>query len=189
MLEQAYDVGMRQAGYGIESGSPTVLKLIDKSGQTIEKMELAILETQRVMGYADCSFMIGSPGETAETVQETVDFCQRVNLKPEVFFFTTAYPATAFWQLALDKGLIGKAVTGRKGPADEDMIEQYFLCLGEQGEDVRTNFSDLPDEEIVALSWDAVSRLGAQNTVRHPHTGEQQERARASARGASRADL
>lgn len=189
MLEQAYEVGMRQAGYGIESGSPKVLKLIDKSGQTIEKMELAIQETQRVMGYADCSFMIGSPGETAETVQETVDFCQRVNLKPEVFFFTTAYPATAFWQLALDRGLIAKAVTGIKGPADEDMIEQYFLRLGEQGENVRTNFSDLPDEEIVELSWDAVSRLGAQNTVRHPHTGEQQERTRASARGASRADL
>ena len=32
------------------------------------------------------------------------------------------------------------------------MIEQYFLRLGEQGEEVRTNFSDLPDEEIVDLS-------------------------------------
>lgn len=188
MLEQAYEVGMRQAGYGVESGSPTVLKEIDKSGQTIEKMELAIRETQRVMGYADCSFMIGSPGETAETVRETVDFCTRVNLKPEVFFFTTAYPATAFWQLALDRGLIAKAVTGVKGPADEDMIEQYFLRLGEQGESVRTNFSELPDEEIVDLSWWAVNALGAQNTVRHPHTGEVQERAE-GVRGATRADV
>jgi radical SAM superfamily enzyme YgiQ (UPF0313 family) len=188
MLEQAYDVGMRQAGYGIESGSPTVLKLIDKSGQTVEKMEIAIRETQRVLGYADCSFIIGSPGETADTVRETVEFCKRVNLKPEVFFFTTAYPATAFWQVALDRGLIAKAVTGRKGPADEDIIEQYLLQLGEQGESVRTNFSDLPDEEIVELSWQAVTELGAQNTVRHPHTGEQQQRARGIT-GATQADL
>jgi radical SAM superfamily enzyme YgiQ (UPF0313 family) len=188
MLEQAYDVGMRQAGYGIESGSPTILKLIDKSGQTVEKMELAIRETQRVMGYADCSFMVGSPGETADTVRETVDFCRRVGLKPEVFFFTTAYPGTAFWELALDRGLIRKAVTGEKGPADEDMIEQYFLCLGEQGESVRTNFSELADEEIIDLSWWAVSELGAQNTVRHPHTGESQDRTRA-VRGATRADV
>jgi anaerobic magnesium-protoporphyrin IX monomethyl ester cyclase len=188
MLEQAHDVGMRQAAYGIESGSPTVLKMIDKSGQTVEKMELAIAETQRVMGYADCSFMIGSPGETAETVRETVDFCRRVGLKPEVFFFTTAYPGTAFWQLALDRGLIRKAVTGEKGPADEDMIEQYFLRLGEQGESVRTNFSDLPDEQIIELSWWAVSELGAQNTVRHPHTGETQNRAR-PVRSATQADL
>lgn len=175
-LEQAYEVGMRQAGYGIESASAKILKAIDKSGQTPEKIEIAIKETQRVLGYADCSFMIASPGETRETVQETVDFCKKVGLKPEVFFFTTAYPATKFWDLALDMGLIRKAVTGEKGPADEDLIEKYFLKLGEQGEAVRTNFSDLPDEEIVELSWWAVTELGAQNTVRHPHTGEEQDR-------------
>jgi len=175
-LEQAYEVGMRQAGYGIESASPTILKAIDKSGQTPEKIEIAIRETQRVLGYADCSFMIASPGETRETVRETVEFCKKVGLNPEVFFFTTAYPATKFWDLALEMGLIRKAVTGEKGPADDDMIEQYFLKLGEQGEAVRTNFSDLPDEEIMELSWWAVTELGAQNTVRHPHTGEKQDR-------------
>ena len=163
MLEQGYEVGMRQAGYGVESASPTILKNIDKSGQTLEKMELAIKETQRVLGYADCSFMIASPGETRDTVRETVDFCKKVGLKPEVFFFTTAYPGTSFWDLALEKGLIRKAATGEKGPADEDVIEQYFLRLGEQGEEVRTNFSDLPDEEIIELSWWAVSELGGQN--------------------------
>ena len=188
MLEQAYEVGMRQVGYGVESASPAILKSIDKSGQTVEKMELAVLETQRVMGYADCSFMIASPGETRQTVQETVDFCRRVNLRPEVFFFTTAYPATTFWQLALDRGLIRKAVTGDAGPADGDIIEAYFCRLGEQSEAVRTNFSDLPDEEIIELSWWAVSELGAQNTVRHPHTGEEQPRV-AAVRGATRADV
>jgi radical SAM superfamily enzyme YgiQ (UPF0313 family) len=188
MLEQGFEVGMRQAGYGVESASPTILKNIDKSGQTIEKMEIAIAETQRVLGYADCSFMIASPGETGDTVRETVAFCKKVGLKPEVFFFTTAYPGTSFWDLAQEKGLIRKAVTGEKGPADEDMIERYFLRLGEQGEEVRTNFSDLPDQEIVDLSWWAVNELGAQNTVRHPHTGEEQERKQA-VRGATRADV
>jgi len=188
ILEQGYDVGMRQAGYGVESASPRVLKAIDKSGQTVEKMEIAINETQRVLGYADCSFMIGSPGETPDTVRETVEFCRKVGLKPEVFFFTTAYPATSFWKLALDRGLIRKAVTGTPGPADDDVIEEYFVRLGEQGEEMRTNFSDLPDEEVLELSWWAVTELGAQNTVRHPHTGEAQAR-KAGARGATRADL
>lgn len=188
MLEQGFEVGMRQAGYGVESASPTILKNIDKSGQTIEKMEIAIAETQRVLGYADCSFMIASPGETGDTVRETVNFCKKVGLRPEVFFFTTAYPGTSFWDLAQEKGLIRKAVTGEKGLADEDMIERYFLRLGEQGEEVRTNFSDLSDQEIVDLSWWAVSELGAQNTVRHPHTGEEQERKQA-VRGATRADV
>lgn len=188
MLELAQAVGMRQAGYGVESASPTILKAIDKSGQTLEKMEIAVNETRRVLGYADCSFMVGSPGETRETVQETVDFCRKVGLKPEVFFFTTAYPATSFWQLALDKGLIRKAVTGQTGPADDDMIEQYFIKLGEQGEEVRTNFSDLPDEEIIDLSWWAIDELGAQNVMRHPHTGDVEPRSK-GVQGATRADL
>lgn len=194
ILEKGYEAGMRQAGYGVETGSQAVLRAIDKSGQTPDKIKMAILETQRVFGYADCSFMIGSPGETRETVRETVDLCREIGLKPEVFFFTTAYPATSFWQLALDKGLIRKAVTGQKGPADEDIVEQYFLKLGEQGDQVRTNFSDLPDEEVIELSWWAVNELGAQNTkrhpgkVRHPHTGELQD-APGGVRGASHADL
>ena len=85
-------------------------------------------------------------------------------------------------------GLICKAVTGEKGPADDDIIEEYFLRLGEQGDDVRTNFSDLSDEEIIELSWWAISELGAQNTVRHPHSGEMQDRTQA-VRGATKADL
>jgi radical SAM superfamily enzyme YgiQ (UPF0313 family) len=198
MLELGYEVGWRQAGYGVESASPTILRNIDKSGQTVEKIALAISETQRVLGYADCSFMIGSPGESRETVRETVEVCRQLGLKPEVFFFTTAYPATKFWQLALDKGLIRKAVTGEKGPADEDIVEQYFLKLGEQGESVRTNFSDLPDEEVVELSWWAVNELGAQNTHRHPHlrqhphSGDVEEVAAAkkpAVRSATHADL
>ena len=41
-LEQAHDVGMRQVGYGIESASPTILANIDKSGQTPERIEIAV---------------------------------------------------------------------------------------------------------------------------------------------------
>src|SRR4029079_17311197 len=73
MLEQAWEVGMRQAGYGVESASPTILKNIDKSGQTLEKMEIAILETQRALGSPECSFMIGSPAASEATAQETLD--------------------------------------------------------------------------------------------------------------------
>lgn len=187
-LEQAYEVGMRQVGYGIESASQTILTSIDKSGQTPERIEIAVKETQRIFGYADCSFMIGSPGETKETVHETVEFCKKVGLNPEVFFFTTAYPATKFWDLALEKGLITKAVTGKIGPADDGIIEEYFIRLGEQGDAIRTNFSDLPDQDIVDLSWSAIEELGAQNTVRHPHTGDIQPH-NPVVRGASKADL
>jgi len=46
----------------------------------------------------------------------------------------------------------------------------------------------MPDAQVAELSWWAVNELGAQNTVRHPHTGELQERA-TGVRGATKADL
>lgn len=173
-IHRAHEVGLRHIGFGVESASPTILKAIDKSGQTIEKMEIAIREVQNVLGYADCSFMVGSPGETKRTVEETVEFCKRVDLRPEVFFFTTAYPGTKFWDLAMTKGLIKKAVTGELGPADQDMVERYLLMLGEQGSHVRTNFSETDDKEIVELTTWAVNELNPMETKfkREPHSGD-----------------
>jgi len=48
--------------------------------------------------------------------------------------------------------------------------------------------AECSDEEIVDLSWWAITELGAQNTVRHPHTGEV-DTLRRAATGATRADV
>jgi hypothetical protein len=82
--------------------------------------------------------------------------------------------------------LIRKAVTGEIGPADDDMIEQYFLRLGEQGEQVRTNFSEtLSDEEVEALARWAVSEVNPiGNRIREPHSGDSK-----AIVGATHADL
>ena len=175
-VERAKEVGLRHIGFGVESASPTVLKMIDKSGQTIEKMEIAITEVQNILGYADCSFMIGSPGETVDSVRETVEFCKSVDLRPEVFFYTTAYPGTEFWGLAEEKGLISKAVTGKIGPSDDQIVEKYMLMLGEQGSHVRTNFSELPDEEVLQLAKWATGELNPTETKfkTEPHSGDRQ---------------
>ena len=185
MIEAAYEVGMRQVGVGIESASPTILKNIDKSGQTPEKIMIASRETKKIMGYMDPSFMVGSPGETEETIKETVEFCQKYEINVETIFYTTAFPGTPFWGLALKKGLIGKAVTGERCEATDDIIEQYFKKLGENSEEVRTNFSDeLSDEKLIKLTVWATEVLGSKNR-RHPHTGERQIKAV----GAAKADL
>jgi len=185
MIERAHEVGMRQVGVGIESASPTILKNIDKSGQTPEKIRVASEETKRIMGYLDPSFMVGSPGETEETIKETVAFCQKHNIDVETIFYTTAFPGTPFWNLALEKKLIGKAVTGEKCDADDAIIEQYFKKLGENSEEVRTNFSDeLTDERLIELGVWATETLGSKNR-RHPHTGERQMKPA----GAAKADI
>jgi len=173
VFEAGYKVGMRQACLGIESCSDDVLRSIDKSGQTIDDIRLALKESKKVFGYSDPSFMLGSPGETKETVKETIDFCIENDVDVETIFYTTAFPGTKLWSMAVDRGLISKFVVGDSTvKLNDDIIEEYILSLGENSEMVRTNFSDsLTDEELVVLGNYATNVLGSKNK-RHPHVGD-----------------
>lgn len=147
------DSGCVLIGYGIESGSQKMLDIM-KKGVTVQQAKDAIQLTKKYLGWADCSFMVGNLGENMETIQETIEFCREVDLSPEVIFFTTPYPGTELYELALRQGKIG----------DE---EEYILNLGEQGEKIRVNFSELTDKEL----WDAqeymIKELNAWNKLKH----------------------
>lgn len=145
--------GCTLIGYGMESGSQKMLGLIKKRF-TVEQAKNAVKWTKKYLGWADCSFMIGYPGETEETIQQTINFCKELDLVPEVIFFITPYPGTELYKIALAKGKI----------KDE---EQYILNLGEQGEKVRVNFTDFSDEELTKIKEDMVKELNAWNRITH----------------------
>lgn len=178
MIERAYEVGMRQVCMGIESASDKVLKAIDKSGQTQEKIKLALKEVKRIYGYTDPSLMIGNPSETEETIRETIDVMKEINADTETVFYTTAFPGTPFWDLALEKGLIHKCVKGYVGVATDNIIEEYFMMLGENSEKIRTNFStEISDQKLEELGAWMTQELKSLNKrhpglIQEPHTGD-----------------
>lgn len=147
------EAGCTTLGYGIESGSQKMLDIM-KKGVRVEQAERAIRLTQKHLGWPDCTFIIGMPGETRETIKETIDFCKRLNLNPEAIFFATPYPATELYSIALKEKLI----------VDE---EEYLLGLGEQGEKVRVNFTEFSDEELESIKEQMVEELSAWNKVKH----------------------
>lgn len=147
------DSGCILIGYGIESASQKMLDLIKKR-VTVEQAKVAIRLTRKYLGWADCSFMIGYPGENRQTIQETIDFCKELDLVPEVIFFLTPYPGTELYRMALAQGKI----------RDE---EEYVLGLGEQGEGIRVNFTDFSDRELAGIQLDMINELKAWNRVRH----------------------
>jgi hypothetical protein len=59
-------------------------------------------------------FLIGGPGETSRTLQETLDFIERYLVRPKgpplnmanIFLGVRIYPRTKLWQIALEEGLI-----------------------------------------------------------------------------------
>ena len=116
LLTRLRDAGCTMVGYGIESGSQKILDAM-KKGVTVEQARNAVRLTQRIFGDADCSFMIGYPGETDETIRETEEFCRDLGLAPEVIFFATAYPGTPLYEYAKDQGLITDEVLLQKRQA------------------------------------------------------------------------
>lgn len=96
VLEASYRAGCRWIGYGIESGSQTILNAMNKR-MTVNVQKQAILATKQAGIYPNTSFIYGYPGENKKTVEETIDFCKEVDIKPN-FFYATPYPGSKLYK-------------------------------------------------------------------------------------------
>ena len=95
-LGKMYAAGCRRIHYGIESGNQEVLDRIGKSIK-LERVRQAVHWTQKagieVKGY----FMLGLPGDTEETMQQTIDLAIELDLDQAMFSLTTPFPGTRLW--------------------------------------------------------------------------------------------
>lgn len=153
LLTTLKNSGCTMVGYGIESGSQKILDAMCK-GVTVEQAKKAVLLTQKIFGDADCSFLIGYPGETDQTIQETEQFCSELGLAPEVIFFATAYPGTELYSYALKRQLITDEIS-------------YISGLWEQGEQIAINFTEWTNDELFEKRQSLIKRLKAGNITRH----------------------
>ena len=79
LLHLMKKAGCWQIAYGIESGSPEILKILNK-GHDPGIYERALAWTGRAGINTKGYFIMGNPGETLETIRETVEFALRVKL-------------------------------------------------------------------------------------------------------------
>jgi radical SAM superfamily enzyme YgiQ (UPF0313 family) len=93
---------MKEAGFwliffGVESGSQAMLDRMHKD-ITVEEIKRAFSFTRAVGMKAEASFIVGLPGETKETIQESIDLWKEI--KPDWCSFTRAvpFPGTAFYK-------------------------------------------------------------------------------------------
>ena len=89
------DAGCFMLSIGGESGNTQILKTI-KKGTKPEYIRDTV-ELLRKVGISSLVyFLIGLPGETRETIQETVDFAKQINPDYVEFYPATPYPGTEF---------------------------------------------------------------------------------------------
>lgn len=144
IVTQDMCVKMKQAGfirvsYGIESGSPKIVKLM-KKGHTVEDNRNAINWARNAGLFVHCNMIAGMPGEDKDTIQETKRFLKDLDLHASniSFAYATAYPGTELFEIGQKMGLI---------PTDSKGLRDYILSIKGVGE-YRDNFSDLSKEEV-----------------------------------------
>lgn len=107
LLRRMRECGCVAIGYGVESGSQKILDNMNKQ-ITVKQIEDAIKNTVKTGIYPAMQMMFGYPGETRETVGETVDLFRRIPyVGPVSFAVTTPLPGTELYDYALKQGLIG----------------------------------------------------------------------------------
>jgi len=89
MFKAMKEAGCWQVWYGVESGNENILKLIKKN-TTKEQIKNAINWTKKAGIDVGAFFIMGHPGETKETLQETIDFA--LTLKIDEFHCTLMTP-------------------------------------------------------------------------------------------------
>ncbi|MGB5933659.1 MAG: radical SAM protein, partial [Anaerolineae bacterium] len=95
--------GCWMIAWGIESASKEILRRARK-GTNPEKAERA-LRWSKAAGIKNWGyFMIGLPGETEETIRQTIDFSKRLPLDLALFHIAAPYPGTPFYYEAVERG-------------------------------------------------------------------------------------
>jgi radical SAM superfamily enzyme YgiQ (UPF0313 family) len=83
--------------FGVESGSPKMLKKM-KKGITLDKVRKAFKLTKDVGIKTQAFFLFGMPGETQETITETIEFAKVLNASSTQFAVAIPHPGTALYQ-------------------------------------------------------------------------------------------
>ena len=136
--EEAFDLmaesGCKGVFLGIESGSPAILKNMNKAA-TIERYAEGIKSLKQRGITTFGSFIIGFPGETAETVEETIAFIRQN--KPDFYRAQMWYcePGTPIQQQADKLGIKGNGFSWEHNTMSSleamDHIDRLFLTIKE----------------------------------------------------------
>ena len=79
--------------FGVESGSQQILNAM-KKGTTVQQNEMAIKWAKEAGLSVTVSLIIGYPGETQETLKQTIDFMKKTEPDDIYLFLATPYPST-----------------------------------------------------------------------------------------------
>jgi hopanoid biosynthesis associated radical SAM protein HpnJ len=104
-LKAMKEAGGRLLIVGYESGSPQVLKNV-KKGATVERARAFTKDCKKLGLAVHGDFILGLPGETRETIRQTIDFAKELDCETIQVSIAHAYPGTELYDYAKLNGFI-----------------------------------------------------------------------------------
>jgi radical SAM superfamily enzyme YgiQ (UPF0313 family) len=124
MLQMMGKAGNWLISWGIESGNEQILKHARK-GAYPDKAERSLHWAHQAgiknWGY----FIIGLPGETEETIRETIDFAKRLPLDIALFHVAAPYPGTPFFFEVVENGWFRPGTQWEQVDMDKGTVLDY----------------------------------------------------------------
>lgn len=103
MLRLMKESGCMDIGVGIESANPEVLKNIAK-GESIDDITRGIRLIKQAGFRTAGSFMIGNPGDTLETVKESLQYAVSQGIDDVMIYHAMPFPRTRLWEFVEKNG-------------------------------------------------------------------------------------
>jgi len=142
LAEQLREAGCVYIGFGGESADENVLKRMNKKNSPAQ-MSRAIKACQKAGITPNCTWIMGYPGETRDSLRRTANFILEHGLNQKSMFVATAYPGTVFFEEVKNKIL-----------SIYNSLEEYVLDLDDATKLLIhngkvLNYSDMSDEEFL----------------------------------------
>jgi len=124
MLKMMGKAGCWMISWGIESGNEMILKRAAK-GADPKKARCALTWAKQAgiknWGY----FIIGLPGETVETIRQTIDFAKSLPVDLALFHIAAPYPGTPFFFEVVENGWFRPGTRWEEVDMDKGTVLQY----------------------------------------------------------------
>jgi hopanoid biosynthesis associated radical SAM protein HpnJ len=104
-LKAMKKAGCRLLIVGFESGDPQILKNI-KKGATVERARSFVNDCHDLGLTIHGDFILGLPGETKESIRNTIDFAKSLDVETIRVSIAHAFPGTEFFDYAKQNGSI-----------------------------------------------------------------------------------
>ncbi len=124
MLQLMGRAGCWYISWGIESANEEILKRVRK-GYRKEQAVKALTWAKRAGIHNWGYFIIGLPGETEETIQETIAYAKSLPLDIALFHIAAPYPGTPFFYEVVQNGWFRPGTAWEEVDMDQSTVLDY----------------------------------------------------------------